>query len=146
MTQEPNWKINLRTLEKQKLAILVQHDGHMLFRSDKPGMEPLVELLESNMNNMVGTTVVARTLGITAAKLLLWQHVMRIDALVASRLAEDLLRPSGIAVNVQKSVERIVDPKTHQPCRYEALGVKYDHPEELYDVLRSELLIFAAKK
>ena len=146
MAQEPDWKTNLRNLEKHKLALLLQHDGQILFRSDKPGMEPLVELLESNMDNLVGTTVVARTLGITAAKLLLWQHVMRIDALVASRLAEDLLRPSGIAVNVQKSVDRIADPKTHQPCRYEALGVKYDHPEELHHALRSELLIFAAKK
>ena len=146
MKQEPDWKVNLRTLEKQKLAVLVQHDGHTLFRSDKPGMEPLVELLESNMNNLVGTTVVARVLGLAAAKLLLWQHVMRIDSMAASRPAEDLLRPSGIAVNVQKSVDRIADPKTHQPCRYESLGVKYDHPEELYHALRSELLIFAAKK
>jgi hypothetical protein len=146
MAPEADWKADLRDLEKHKLSILVRYDGKTLFRSDKPGMEPLVELLEANMNNLVGTTVIVRSLGIAAAKLLLWQHVMRIDALVASRPAEDLLRPSGIAVNVRRSVERITDPKTHQPCRYETLGVKFDHPEELYSALRSELLIFPARK
>jgi hypothetical protein len=146
MPQELDWKTNLRNLEKQRLSLMVLKDGHVLFRSSKPGMEPLVDLLESNMSNLVGTTVVARSIGISAAKLLLWQHVRRIDALVASRPAEDLLRPSGITVNTRESVDRILDPGQSRPCRYERLGAKHDHPEELYHALRGELLIFAEKK
>jgi len=143
MSQEPDWKTNLRSLEKQKLTLMAIKDGHVLFHSNRPGMEPLVELLESNMNNLVGTTVVARVLGLAAAKLLLWQHVMRIDALAASRPAQDLLRPSGITVNAQVPVPRIHEPGKKLPCRFERLAVKYDHPEEFYHFLRNEVLIFA---
>jgi hypothetical protein len=143
MSQEPDWKVNLRNLEKQKLTLMVIKDGHVLFQSNKPGMEPLVELLESNMNNLVGTTVVARVLGLAAAKLLLWQHVMRIDSMAASRPAEDLLRPSGIVVNAQVSAPNIYEPGNKLPCRVEKLAVKYDHPEEFYHFLRNEVLIFA---
>lgn len=143
MSQEPDWKINLRNLEKQKLTLMVVKDGDVLFQSNKSGMEPLVELLESNMNNLVGTTVVARVLGLAAAKLLLWQHVMRIDALAASRPAEDLLRPSGITVNAQVSSPCISEPGKKAPCHFEKLAVKYDHPEEFYHFLRNEALIFA---
>jgi len=145
MSQKPDWKVNLRNLEKQKLTLMVTKDGHELFRSNKPGMEPLVELLESNMDNLVGTTVIARVLGLAAAKLLLWQHVMEIDALVVSRSAQDLLRPSGIVINTLVLAPQISEPRTKRPCRYEALAVKYDHPEELYHALRGELLIFADK-
>jgi hypothetical protein len=143
MSQEPDWKVNLRNLEKQKLTLMVVKDGHVFFQSSKPGMEPLVDLLESNMNNLVGTTVVARVLGLAAAKLLLWQHVMRIDALAASRPAQDLLRPSGIVVNARVSVHLIHEPGKKVPCRFEKLAVKYDHPEEFYHFLRNEILIFA---
>jgi hypothetical protein len=143
MSQEPDWKTNLRSLEKQKLALMVVKDGQVLFQSDKPGLEPLVELLESNMNNLVGATVVARVLGLAAARLLLWQNVMRIDALAVSRPAQDLLRPSGIAVNAEASLPCIPEPGKTVPCRFEKLARKYDHPEEFYHFLRNELLVFA---
>ena len=142
MPQELDWKVNLRNLDKQKLTLLVIKDGQVLFQSNKPGMEPLVELLESNMNNLVGTTVIARVLGFAAAKLLLWQHVMRIDAMTASRPAQDLLRPSGIMVNAQVSTPLVCEPGKKLPCRFEKLAVKYDHPEEFYHFLRNEVLIF----
>lgn len=142
MHEVTDWKISLNALEKQKLTLMVTKDGKVLFRSNKRGVLPLVEMLESNFDNLVGTTVVDRVVGVAAAKLLLWQHVQRIDAVVASRPAKDLLSHSGIILNAREFVTELRDPRTKRACRYEAMAVKHDHPEELYHALRNELLIF----
>lgn len=142
MNQDSNWKINLKNLQRQKLTLMVLKDGELLFRSNQRGIMPLLELLETNLNNLVGTTVVDRVVGMAAAKLLLWQHVQRIDALIATTGAVEHLRQSGIILNASKLVPRLLEPRTGQPDRYERLSIKYDHPEVFYRVLHEELLIF----
>ena len=142
MHSDSDWKINLQALEKQKLTLMVIKDGTLLFSSGKRGITPLVDLLEANMNDLVGTTVVDRVVGVAAAKLLLWQHVQRIDALFATRPAVDLLRHSGIKLNHRTLVPRLVDPKTGRQDHYEAMSIKYDYPELFYRAVREELLIF----
>jgi hypothetical protein len=142
MTQDPDWKVNLRTLEKQRLTLMVLKDSEVLFRSGKPGLLPVVDLLESSMDNLVGTTVVTRTVGIAVAKLMLWQHVQQIDSVQATRRAHDLLSRSGIRLHAEKLTEELIESGTGQPDRFEAMSIKYDHPELLYDALREELLIF----
>ena len=144
MNADSDWKINLKALEKPRLTLVVIKDDRELFRSQKRGMLPLIDLLETNMNKLVGTTVVDRVVGVAAAKLLLWQHVKPIDTLVASARACDLLRHSGIELNCQEIVPRIVDHKTRQPSQFEAMSIKYDYPEMFYGALREELLIFKA--
>ncbi|MEO0107991.1 MAG: DUF1893 domain-containing protein [candidate division WOR-3 bacterium] len=144
MQLDSDWKINLEALEKRRLSLMVIKDGRELFRSPKSGMLPLIDLLETERDRLVGTTVVDRVVGGAAAKLLLWQHVKRIDALVASRRAKDLLRHSGVEFNYRELVPRLIDPKTGQPNRFETMCVKYDYPQLFYGALREELLIFKA--
>jgi len=142
MHPDSDWKINLKALEKQKLTLMVVKDGEVLFRSSKRGIMPLVDLIEGNMSNLVGTTVVDRVVGLAAAKLLLWQHVRSIDALIATRPAIDLLRPSGINLNSETAVPKLIDPKTQQQDVYETMSIKHDYPELFYEALRGELLVF----
>jgi len=142
MAQDTDWKVNIKTLEKQRLTLMVLKDGEVLFRSDKPGLMPVVDLLETNMDNLVGTTVVARTVGIALAKLLLWQHVQRIDTVRVTRRAQALLSRSGIKLNCARLTEELIESETGQPDRYEAMCIKHDHPELFYQALREELLIF----
>lgn len=142
MHDDNEWKVNLRTLAKQKLSLLVIKDGAELFRSTERGILPLVGLLGASQGQLVGTTVVDRVVGVAAAKLLLWQHVRRIDAQTASVQARELLRHSGIVLKCERLVPRLVDQKSGQVDRYEAMSIRHDHPEVFYRALCEELLIF----
>jgi hypothetical protein len=142
MQADSDWKINLAALEKQKLTLMVIKDGKVLFRSHKRGIHPLVDLLETSKDNLVGTTVVDRTVGIAAAKLLLWQHVQRIDARIASRRAQELMRHSGIELNCGELVAKLVNRETGELDPYETMSIKHDYPERFYRALCEELLIF----
>jgi hypothetical protein len=145
MHDDNDWRINLKALAKQKLTLLVIKDGAELFRSSERSVTPLVDLLEANMDQLTGTTVVDRIVGVATAKLLLWQQVRRIDTEVASLQARELLRHSGVVLNYGKLVPRLVDQKSGQPDRYEVLSIRHDHPELFYRALREELLIFKTR-
>jgi hypothetical protein len=142
MHPDSDWQTNLKALEKQKLTLMVIKDDTVLFKSNKRGIMPLVDLLENNMNNLVGTTVVDRIVGIAVAKLLLWQHVRNIEAQIATRPAIDLLRPSGIKLSYETAVPKLVDPTTRGQDTWEAMSIKHDYPELFYEALRGELLVF----
>ena len=142
MDQDTDWKINLKALDKQRMTLLMIKDDQVLFTSNRHGMEALVELLAANRDNLVGTTVVDRVVGTAAAKLLLWQHVRRIDALVASRRAVELLRHSGVVFNFKELVPELVDRKTGETDRFELMSVKHDYAESFYQILTQDLLTF----
>jgi iron complex outermembrane receptor protein len=141
----PGWKVNLKNLEKQQLTLMVLKDGQTLFTSGKRGIEPLVDLLETNRDMLIGTTVVDRIVGNAASKLLLWQHVQQIDAKIASRRALGILRHSGIRFNYEELVPELLDSHTGQIDRFELMSIKHDYAELFYRALIEELLIFKSK-
>ncbi|UCG43673.1 MAG: DUF1893 domain-containing protein [candidate division WOR-3 bacterium] len=123
----------------RKLAILVERAGTEVYRSQKPGVVPLIELVERFPRGLDGAVVADRVVGGCAARILAWLRVMRVHAAIGSAIAGAVLKKSGIDYLCRREVAQIRNRTDTGVCPFEALSQEHQDPGQLIAAVKSRL-------
>ena len=129
----------LSRLAALRLAILVELEGMEVYRSQKPGVMPLLELVERFPNGLDRAVVADRVVGGCAARIFAWLRVMRVHATIGSAIARAVLETSGIDYMCMKEVAQIRNRTDTDVCPFEALSQKHQDPRQLIAAMKSRL-------
>ncbi len=111
--------------------------GGRSFVSDRRGVQPLLELVQSG-ENVRGASAADRVVGKAAALLYVLLGVGAVYAEIISASAEEVLRGHGIAVEAQMRVERIQNRTKDGFCPMETAVLFIDDPHEAYLAVKAK--------
>lgn len=129
----------LRQLLREELSILVVRDGEELYRSQLPGVRPLLELWDRFPGGLKGVTVADRIVGGCAARVFAHLAVSRVLALTGSVPARAILAAAGIEFLVERGVLDIRNRNGTDSCPFEQLSRHYHRAERLIPAIRARL-------
>lgn len=119
-------------LENNSLVVI--KDGKVIFKSDKDRLRPIILCINQNKEEMVGSIVIDKIVGLAAAKLFVYAKVKEIYALVASKSAEDYLKNKNIGLQTKKLIKNILNDDKSDICPMEKLAKELTE-EELFEKL-----------
>ncbi len=130
-------RILLEKLEKfasSPWSLVVENREGVLFRSKDDQLIPLMECIESHYPEMVGATVLDKTVGRAAALLCIYAKVDLVLTPLISVAAVEALEESGVLFLALEKVELIVNARGTSPCPMEkkAMGKS---PDQFYESL-----------
>ncbi len=136
LLQTDQEKIN--QLIKEGLSIRVEKGDRILFQSVEPMLKPLLACLQHYGEEMTGTTVIDKIVGLAAAYLCIIAKVKRVLTPLASTPAQRALQQHGIELVSQRLVAQIMNRDNSAPCPMEKLAMNCSSPEEFLLILRGE--------
>lgn len=110
-------------------SLVVLKNGIVIFESDKERLRPVVDCM--NHNDMGGSVVIDKVVGLAAAKLFDFAEVKKVYAVTASKRAVEYLSERIMA---EKVVERIMNDDKTEICPMERLAEKLTG-KELFEKL-----------
>lgn len=142
------YPVLLDRLERESLSILVVRDGEEVYRSQLPGVRPLLEMVEMFPDGLVSATVADRVVGGCAARVFTLLKPARVLALTGSVSARAILHAAGIDFEPRKGVLEIRNRNGTDLCPFEKLSRHHTDPQQLLPAMRTRLaeLRAAAKK
>lgn len=119
------------------LSLSLQNDGKS-FTSDSSGISPLLSLLATSPDLLLGASVSDKVVGRAAAMLFTLGKVKEIYAEVISQPALDVLEKHGIPIEYNTLVPLIRNRSGEGLCPMESSVMFVDSPERAYEILTSE--------
>jgi hypothetical protein len=129
----------LARLDRENLSILVLHIDKELYRSARPGVQPLLELVDKFPQGLPGATVIDRVVGGCAARVFVHLRVARVLTAIGSTPARAILAAHDIDFRVAKGVLEIRNRNGTDACPFEQLSRHYPDPEQLIPAIRRRL-------
>ena len=133
----------LARLDRENLSILVLHiyrdKEKELYRSTRPGVRPLLELIDEFPQGLPGATVVDRVVGGCAARVFVHLRVARVHAATGSTPARAILAAHDIDFRGAKGVLEIRNRNGTDVCPFEQLSRHYPDAERLIPAMRRRL-------
>jgi hypothetical protein len=123
----------------RRLTILVESDGKELFSSDKPGVAPLLELVERFPHGLDRAVVADRVVGGCAARVFESLQIGHVYALTGSKAARAILSTAGIGYEHEKEVAEIRNRSNTDACPFETLSRKLRDPRQLIAAMKRRL-------
>ncbi len=112
--------------------------GDLLYTSDRRGVAPLLEWLESG-ENFNGFSCADKVVGNGAAYLYVLLGVSQIHAFVLSKSAHRTLEQHGIVCTCDKEVDAIINRTGDGPCPMESAVSGVKTAEEAYAAIKNKL-------
>lgn len=123
--------------EDRATFVLVGAAGEV-YRSEKKGIAPVMELLAKEPDLLRGAAVADRVIGKAAAFLMIFGGVSAVYGAVMSRHAALTLEEAEIPFSYGKEVPYIVNRKKDGMCPMEAAVLEEKDPENAYEILRKK--------
>lgn len=131
-------------LEDGTTFVAIAQDGS-IYRSDKKGIAPMMELLAQG-TNLQGGVVADKVIGRAAAMLMHQAGIIRLHARIISEHALRGLENSDIHVSFDKTVPYIINRTKTGMCPMEEAVLLIDEPEMAYEVLLEKFAKMQAGK
>jgi len=112
-------------------SLIVIKNGKIIFKSEKDRLRPVVICINDYREEMAGSIVIDKIVGLAVAKLFIFAEVKEIYALIASKKAVDYLSGKKIKFEAGKIVEKILNDNQSEICPMEELAEKLSE-EELF--------------
>ncbi len=122
-------------LEAEQLTLIIGKDDQT-FTSQKRGIAPLLEVLESLPDLMKGADAADKVVGKSAAMLYLKGGIHRLHATIISEPALEILQRHQVQVSFTKRVPYIINRTGDGRCPMESLVLEVDDPEIAYGMLK----------
>jgi len=129
----------LDRLTTEGLAILVEIEGERVYSSEKPGVAPLLELVERFPDGLDGAAVADRVVGGCAARVFVWLCITQVYAAVGSVAARAILETAGVDYACTKEIAEIKNRSQTDVCPFEALSRLHRDPRQLVEAMRQRL-------
>jgi hypothetical protein len=130
-----NWQEKVENLKQQKLSIIIEKNGEIIFQSVEPMLKPLFRCLTENSQEMEGAVVIDKIVGRAAAFLCILGKVAAVYTPLAGQTAVSLLEKSGITVKAVKIIPQIMNRDNTGPCPMEKMASGYESPLDFYKKL-----------
>ncbi len=129
----------LARLDRKDLSMLVVRGGSELYRSDLPGVRPLLELVDRFPGGLAGTTIADRVVGGCAARVFAMLGPDAVFALVGSVRARAVLDAAGIEYRPRRQVLEIRNRAGTDTCPFEQLSRHFTDTAGLIAAMRNRL-------
>jgi hypothetical protein len=113
-----------------RYALALIHEDRIVFTSEKPGLEPIMECLEACRGRYQDCTLHDRVFGLAAARLIAPADLIRtLVTRAISRPALAYLESRGIEVRAEAVVEGILTRDRSRICPGEVVALETDDPD-----------------
>lgn len=130
-------KIAAQLLAEEGQSLVVVRNGRMLFSSRLPGIQPLLDALDSNV--LPGSAVADKVFGRAAAMIAVKGQVTAVHTIVMSQGAADVLSEARVLYCACKTVSQIKNREGTGPCLIEAATEFTVVPEKGVNAVRKLL-------
>jgi hypothetical protein len=113
-----------------RYALALIHEDRIVFTSEKPGLEPILECLEACRGHYRDCILHDRVFGLAAARLIAPADLIRtVVTRAISRPALAYLEARGIEVRADVTVEGILTRDRSRVCPGEVIALETDDPD-----------------
>ena len=119
-------------------TLQIYKDGELLFSSDREGLLPLVDYLESTKENRPEVVILDRVTGNAAAMLAILAGCVELHSRTASQMAVETLKKYPIRCYFARIVPYIQQPENELMCPTEELSLGKT-PGEFYQALLEKI-------
>ena len=127
-------------IRRGEVTCVVLQNGETIFRSEKRGVAPLLELLADDSRPLMGADVTDKLIGKAAAMLLTLGGTKSVTALVMSEAGRDYLAAHDIAARYETLTPAILNRAGDGPCPMEAAVAELDDPAEGKAAIQAALM------
>jgi len=124
--------VRLTSLLSEGLSIRVEKAGRIIFQSSEPMLQPLVLCLLNHGEEMEGSTVIDKIVGLAAAWLCIAGKVKAVITPLASQRAQEALVAHGIELTAAHIVPQIMNRDRTGPCPMEQLALSFSDPRAFF--------------
>jgi len=124
------------SLSHSKKSFVVVGESKLLHYTDKRGIEPLLDLIESNPAMLEGAIVGDRIVGRTAALMCIYSKVRVVFAMIISDEAIELLDKHGVLATWQETVPYIVEKNLTSRYKLDLMLKDVEEPEKAVEMIK----------
>jgi len=132
-------EIARKRLKENNLSLVIVKDGEVIFESRLQGLIGLIQAIDSLGERLSSSSVADKIVGRAAALLLIYSHASDVYATTISLDGLNLLIKSGIRVEYDNLISRIMNRRGDDICPFEKASLMVASPEEAYRRLRDVL-------
>lgn len=133
-------------IKKEGLNLVLLKNNKTLFKSNKDGMKPLLQAINTlGLTNLEDTVVVDRIVGKAVALIAIYIKAKEIHCIVLSMNAKKLLKKHRKKYYFERLTPKIMNKKRTAICPYEKTVINIEEPETAYKQLLEIFYIFKKK-
>lgn len=134
-------KIDIKSSEYSSIVV----KGEQIFKSNKRGVAPILDLIDRNDDTLNGATAYDNVIGKAAAMLLIKYNVAQIYALIISDHACQLLDKYGVSYECEKKVPYIINRTGDGMCPLETEVIDMQDIEGVEEKIRAKIKLLMSK-
>ena len=133
----------LEMLEETEANLIVFKDDEVLFSSDRRGVSPLIEVIDTfGQEKLSGVVTSDRIVGKAAVLLNAYMGSREMYALVMSREAMKVAEQHQLPYTRRETADYIINRDGTGMCPFEQLVLDIDAPVEAYNAIKAKLASF----
>ncbi len=131
----------IQRLKEEKLSLVVEKHGKILYQSTQPRLEPLFRALQELGEEMTGTTIIDKVIGAAAARLAVIAKVSHVITPLTSRTAVEILQKNAIKLEYVNLVDNILNRDQNDLCPMEKMAKTFSDNQAFYEHLKSNIFV-----
>ena len=123
-------------LKEEKLSLVIVKNGEVIFSSGSPGINSILQAIESLGDYISGASVADKVVGKAAALLFTYSRIKGAYAVTLSIEGLNVLRKNRILIEYEELVPRILDKSGKNICPFEEIVLRVESPSQAYEELK----------
>jgi len=123
-------------LKEEKLTLVIVKNGEVIFSSGSPGINSILQAIESLGDYISGASAADKVVGKAAALLFAYSRIKGVYAVTLSIEGLNVLRKNRILIKYEELVPRILDKSGKNICPFEEIALKIESPSQAYEELK----------
>jgi hypothetical protein len=124
-------------LNNEDLSLVIVKNEKVIFETKKPGINGLLQAIETLDKNLVKSSVADKIVGVAAAMLCVYTGVSSVFAMTISGPGIKVLKDNKIAYLFENKVSNIMDRSKTDVCPFEKQAIASINSEEAYVKLKT---------
>jgi hypothetical protein len=124
-------------LNNEDLSLVIVKNEKVIFETKKPGINGLLQAIETLDKNLVKSSVADKIVGVAAAMLCVYTGVSSVFAMTISGPGIKVLKDNKIAYLFENKVSNIMDRSKTDVCPFEKQAITSINSEEAYVKLKT---------
>ena len=123
-------------LKEKKLSLVIVKNGEVIFSSGSPGINSILQAIESLGDHISGASAADKVVGKAAALLFAYSRIKGVYAVILSIEGLNVLRKNRILIEYEELVPRILDKSGKDICPFEEIVLEVESPSQAYEELK----------
>ena len=124
-------------LKNEDLSLVIVKNEKVIFKTKKPGINGLLQAIETLDKNLVKSSVADKIVGVAAAMLCVYTGISSVFAITISGPGIKVLKDNKIAYLFENKVSNILNRNKTDVCPFEKQAIASINSEEAYVKLKT---------